>query len=101
MHDPFGAVSLVYALLLDEDLAIRAQQVQQLRTLASVALAESATQLMPLLDDLDPRLRLPLVELAMPALRGLSSPLISGRQVEGLPKLMVSKHLGVRFHQRG
>ncbi len=72
-HDPYAARALIYGLLLSKDPEVRSEQLQQLE---QHALPDVYRQLGPLIariDAMDPRLRLPLVELALPALKQLSS----------------------------
>ena len=72
-HEPFGAVALVYALLLDADQPeARAHQVQLLKAQSHPGLVGEAQRLFPYLGQLDPRARLPIVEILAPALRQLS-----------------------------
>ncbi|MCH8553077.1 MAG: peptidase, partial [Natronospirillum sp.] len=76
-HQPYAARALMYALLLSQDTDIRTQQ---LEALEKEALPDVYRELMRLASTvllLDDRLRLPLVELAIPALKTLS-----GKQVE-------------------
>jgi Zn-dependent protease with chaperone function len=72
-HEPVGAIAVVYALLLDEEEAERERQFGILRTYCEPVFVEETSRLLPLVAGLDPALRLPLVDLAVPALRGLSS----------------------------
>jgi len=71
-REPFGARAVVYALLLDEDAGIRSRQLERLRAHADAAVLAETETLHPLLADMDAAARLPLVDLCMPALRGLS-----------------------------
>lgn len=71
-HDPFAARALIYALLLNPDRQLRSAQLQALEPEAA---PEVYRELMRLADDvmaLSPRFRLPLIELALPALKELS-----------------------------
>lgn len=71
-HDPFAARALIYALLLNPDQQARSAQLQALEAEAA---PEVYRELMRLADDvmaLSPRFRLPLIELALPALKELS-----------------------------
>ena len=72
-HEPLGAVAIAYGLLLDGDDALRAQQLDVLRTHAPESVADETEHLFPALRDLNRRLRLPLLELAAPALRDAST----------------------------
>ena len=64
-----GAVAIVYALLLDPDPVLRQQQLQSLSAAESSELIETITQFNELITQLDPRCRLPLLDLTIPALR--------------------------------
>jgi len=70
-REPLNAVALVYAMLLSEDAAMRATQLQSLAERTTGSVAEKVAALVPEVAPLASRARLPLVELALPALRGL------------------------------
>lgn len=70
-HDPQSAAALLYALLLSEDPALRASQLQDLAKRTSPALSERAAALSDQVAPVAVRVRLPLVNLALPALRHL------------------------------
>jgi Zn-dependent protease with chaperone function len=67
-HEPYSARALVYALLLDADPAVREAQRVRLLQGAEPPVYETTGQLAPLVDRLDRRCRLPLVDMALPAL---------------------------------
>ena len=69
-HDPLGAVTLSYALLLDEDADARKKQ---LAALGNPAIAEETERMRKHVDALDPELLMPTLDLALPALRGLGA----------------------------
>jgi len=71
-HDPFGARALVYALLLDPDEEVRNRQLGRLAEAADSRVYLETRKVLPNVRELDPASRLPLVELAIPALRQLS-----------------------------
>lgn len=71
-HDPCGARALVFGLLLDNEESVRQAQAEALRTTSDAFVVKMLTQLMPAIDALDERCRLPLVDLAMPALKSIS-----------------------------
>ena len=71
-RDPFGACALVYGLLLDTDPEVRNRQEHLVETHDSRAVAGELLSLIPALDRLDPQVRLPLLDLSLPALRCLS-----------------------------
>lgn len=70
---PAGAQAILYALLLSDDETSQAGEVQILRDRLEPALVEQTTDLLPIVCDLDPRLKLPLVDLSLPALRHLDA----------------------------
>jgi Zn-dependent protease with chaperone function len=72
VHNPFGARAVVYALLLDADESIRAIQLQRLAEHADPAVYKETQRLMQSVAELPPETRVPLVDLAMPALLTLS-----------------------------
>jgi uncharacterized tellurite resistance protein B-like protein len=63
---------VLFGLLLDRDPEIRAKQLAQLRTSTTKDVYALTEKLIPYVDILDVRARLPLVDLAMPALRAMS-----------------------------
>lgn len=72
VRQPHDARAIIYAMLIDSKPEIASQQLEQLSENAN---AETLQSLMPLIDlarDLPKKFRLPLVDLAMPALRQLS-----------------------------
>jgi len=71
-HESFGAIAAVYALLLDSDETERKRQRAILDTHSLPIFVDEMTRLVPKVDSLDPGLRLPLIDLTIPALRGLS-----------------------------
>ncbi len=70
-HEPYGARALVYALLLDHEAAPRQRQLAHLKEAADPGVYEETLRLMPLVEQLDMRARLPLVDMSLPALCGL------------------------------
>ncbi|MFZ5806738.1 MAG: M48 family metallopeptidase [Verrucomicrobiota bacterium] len=68
----FGARAVIYGLLLNRDAGIRKMQIEQLAKLADTGVLPELNRLLPVIDALDPRARLPLVDLAVPALKLLS-----------------------------
>jgi Zn-dependent protease with chaperone function len=71
-HRPVGAQALIYALLLDEDPAVRKVQTQRLQEHAPREVRDQLQQLLPAVAELPAAARVPLVELTYPALRTLS-----------------------------
>ena len=73
-REPYGARAIVYAMLLDEGAGIRERQVAHLRERADPDVYASTLQLMPQVRALQVELRLPIVDIAIPALKQLSAP---------------------------
>jgi len=71
-HEPYGARAVIYALLLDRKTGPRQLQVAELAEAADPGVYRETLRLAPLAAELDPRARLPLVEIALPALRELT-----------------------------
>ncbi|MGA7826781.1 MAG: M48 family metallopeptidase [Geobacteraceae bacterium] len=71
-RDSFGACALVYGLLLDKTPTIKARQEEILAAHGNQALIEEVRLLFPAIKTLPPEVRLPLLELSLPALRTLS-----------------------------
>jgi Zn-dependent protease with chaperone function len=72
VHDPFSAVALTYALMLDREPGARDPQRDLLRAAVSEPIVREVTRLQPAVDALPGAGRLALVDLAAPALRQLS-----------------------------
>jgi hypothetical protein len=70
---PYSACALVYALLLGDELALRAAQLEQLARAVGPGLVHETERCAQLLAALPRRDRLPLIELLAPALRALSA----------------------------
>ncbi len=71
-RDPFGAGALVCALLLASGPATRQQQLEALDRVASEATRDEIVRIWPETQGVPPQARIPLVDLALPALRRLS-----------------------------
>ena len=71
-HEPYGARAVIYASLLDRNADIRAAQLRALEQLADENVFELTLRLVPAVNQLDVRARLPLVDMTLPALRALS-----------------------------
>ena len=71
-HEPYGARAVIFASLLDLDEQVRAVQLRTLEQLAEPDVYQLTRKLMPSVDRLDIRAYLPLVDMALPALRALS-----------------------------
>jgi Zn-dependent protease with chaperone function/uncharacterized tellurite resistance protein B-like protein len=71
-REPFSARSIVYAMLLDEDAEVRKPQLERLAVKTESGEYHTTAELFPMVRSLDRKLRLPLIDLAIPALRALS-----------------------------
>ncbi len=67
-HEPYGARALIYALLIDRQPGPRERQLAHLAERADSGVFEETKRLILPAAGLDPRARLPLVEMSMPAL---------------------------------
>lgn len=72
VREPFGARAVIYCLLLDPRKEIRQRQVASLRAAADPAVLREAAKLQTTVASVDPRARIPLVDLSIPALRLMS-----------------------------
>jgi Zn-dependent protease with chaperone function len=72
-HEPYGARALVYAMLLDRDPAMRKKQLEHLSREADPGVFEETLRLAPVVAQLETRARLPVAEIALPALRSLTA----------------------------
>ena len=71
-HDGYSARALIYGLLLDASEPVRARQLAALERSAEPDVYRHVIKLLDKLQVLDPRLRLPLVGLSLPALKQLT-----------------------------
>ena len=71
-HEPYGARAVVYALLIDRDADCRKRQLEQLARFGEDGIDRETLRLLPEIESLDARFRLPLIDMALPALRALS-----------------------------
>jgi Zn-dependent protease with chaperone function len=112
-HDPLGAHALVCAFLLAEDAAARETQLEGLGRATSEAVRQETIRIWPAVQDIPPQARIPLVDLALPALRRLSpsqfeqfrsavNALIASDNETDLFEFMLQKivmrHLDTRFY---
>jgi uncharacterized tellurite resistance protein B-like protein len=72
VHEPYGARAVVYGLLLDREPSIRVAQMKTLSQHAKADVVQLVVKLQTTIDALDVRARLPLIDLALPALRAMS-----------------------------
>ena len=71
-HDPWGGRALVYALLLDPDSTVREKQLRVVLERAEAGVPEFLARISSQVDALHHELRVPLLELVIPALKSLS-----------------------------
>ncbi|MGE4607087.1 MAG: M48 family metallopeptidase [Myxococcota bacterium] len=72
-HEPYGARAVIYALLVNVEPAARARQLELLPSSAEPDVWKQMQGLLPEVSQLEAGVRLPLIDLALPALRELSS----------------------------
>lgn len=72
VHEPYSARVVVYALLMNKDLMVRQAQIDLLSKTTESVIANLVDQLLPQIQNLDDLLRLPLVDMAVPALAEMS-----------------------------
>lgn len=73
-HEPYGARALIFALLLDGNADVRSAQLAALEKTANANVFELTLKLVRSVNQLDDRAQLPLIDMALPALRALSVP---------------------------
>ncbi len=71
-REPYGARAVMYSLVLDEAQEVRDRQLKQLRHHADPDVYALTLGLLAEMDGLDAKYRLPLIDIAMPALKQLS-----------------------------
>ena len=71
-EDPFGARAVVYCLLLNAEAEPRRRQLERLEQHADEAVYRETLRLIPEAERVDPQARLPLLDMAIPALTELS-----------------------------
>lgn len=72
LADPLGASSVVFALLLDEEAGQKNRQIEDLGKTAPGEIVRHILMVDKALSGIDPKMKLPLVDLAMPSLRRMS-----------------------------
>jgi Zn-dependent protease with chaperone function len=97
--EPVGAMGIVLGLILRQDATLREQQLKQAEGLAGGEVVKEARKLAGALRALPPGQRIPLLDVAMPALRQLSSAQVSefsaainqvrGEAADGLMSLLI------------
>jgi len=86
VRDPLGAVSILYALLLDRDSAVRQLQLSALGDRLAATERSEVLRLVVSLDAMDRSLRLPLADLVLPGLRALSD--VQLHKAEGVMRVL-------------
>jgi len=72
VREPYGARAVIYAMLVNRDETARRVQLERVAAEADPGVAKLTRELLGPVQTLDARARLPLIDLAMPALRELS-----------------------------
>ncbi len=72
VHEPYGARAVIFALLLDKNEAVRKVQMEALADTTTPDIVELTNQIAPTVRQLDERVRLPLVDMSLPALRAMA-----------------------------
>jgi len=114
VHEPYGARAVIFALLLDKNEEVRKVQMQALAETATPDIVALTNQLAPTVSRLDVRVRLPLVDMSLPALRAMAQSqylefstafqkLVAADQRLGLFEWtlhrILLRHLSPQFHQ--
>ncbi|MBX3646347.1 MAG: M48 family metallopeptidase [Rhodocyclaceae bacterium] len=71
-REPHGARAIIYSLVLDNGQEVRDRQLRHLQDHADLTVFALTLDLLPLMDGLDIKYRLPLIDIAIPALKQLS-----------------------------
>ena len=71
-REPYGARAIIYSMVLDKGREVRARQLKRLQDHADPDVYALALALMPQMDGLDVKFRLPVIDIAIPALKQLS-----------------------------
>lgn len=72
VREPTGAEAAIYCLLLSQNANVRSEQLALIEARGSRGVSQEVSRLHPLIASLPPETRLPLVDLALPALRQIS-----------------------------
>jgi hypothetical protein len=73
LSDILGSICITCALLLEKDPDIKTRQIQSLQKVAPAAVIRQILRLENELKDINPQLRIPILDLALPALRQMSA----------------------------
>jgi Zn-dependent protease with chaperone function len=71
-REPYGARAVIYSMVLDPGQEIRDEQLSHLRAYADADVLVLAHKLLPAMEGLETKYRLPLIDIAIPALKQLS-----------------------------
>jgi hypothetical protein len=71
-RDPLGACGLLCAFLLSNDSLVRHKQLDELASAAAELMSRETSRIWPEVQNIPPQARIPLIDLALPALRRLS-----------------------------
>ncbi len=71
-REPYGARAVIYSLALDKGQEVRARQLKQLQHHADPDVYALTLKLMPQMDNLDIKFRMPIIDIAIPALKQLA-----------------------------
>jgi len=71
-RDPYGARAVIYALLINREDAPRARQLEQLTRFGETGIEHETLRLLPAVESLEARYRLPLIDIALASLHALS-----------------------------
>jgi Zn-dependent protease with chaperone function len=74
VHEPLSASAVVFALLLDRDAGLRQRQLEELSASVDGAAYADTVRVTAMVDGIPMEARLPLLDLALPALRRMSEP---------------------------
>jgi len=72
-REPFGARAVIYSLVLDPGQGVRDRQLEHLQAYADPGVLALMRKLVAEMDELDVKFRLPLIDIAIPALKQLSA----------------------------
>jgi hypothetical protein len=72
-REPYGARAVIYALLIDREDEPRNRQLDQLARFGETGIDSETRRLLPEIESLEARYRLPLIDIALPSLRALSA----------------------------
>ena len=72
-REPYGARAVIYALLIDREEEPRRRQLEQLARFGEAGIEHETRRLLPEIESLEARFRLPLIDIALPSLCALST----------------------------